>query len=200
MMPVGALMGSLLAVPSLQSPVSSPQSWDLGLIVQEAPARKKLEDYRALLENNLFSPPKKATPRREEARPAPRTEPGKPEPPVLTGLVFNRAQGRFEAVVEDRGKKEIRFCTPGDKIEAWTVVSIAADRLIATDGSKEVSIKVGQPVGEGGAEAKAAPAPAVPGEQIEEARRRLRERYGKKPDPLDEEDREEAERPNKKKD
>lgn len=169
--------------------------------------RRKVESYRDLIENNLFSPPKKAPKPADPAKPAVAkpVEPSKPDPIVVTGFVLNAAEKRYEAVIEDRKKKEIRFCKAGDVVEGWTLSVIEQSRMVAKGADREREFKVGETLN--GDPAAVVPATAdkkeaaaegeVAADKIEEARKRRREQFGKKSALEDEEDTE-TEKRNKK--
>lgn len=178
---IALLVAGLLGIPSvaLQVPPREPQG----------EVKKKLEDYKALIENNIFSPPKKGGAKPAEpvkATPV-STEPARPAPVVITGIYRSSKDGRYEVVLEDRKKKEIRTCRAGDTFQAWTFVSIDQERVVARTAERERAFKVGDPLDEAATSAPAAEVP-IGLDQAEEARRRLREKYGKKPAEEDEEE------------
>lgn len=155
-----------------------------------APAPKpaetpQAEEYKDLRDNNIFSPhkpkrdvpvkPANTTSKEPDKAPAP-----KPDLVQLTGLILG-AEGRFEALIEHKKNKEVRWCKPGDTVEGWTIVSVTQHELVARMGTEEKKLAAGDAlVGE---VPKPPPDPKVVlGEaetdpkKIEEAQKRMRER------------------------
>jgi hypothetical protein len=110
------------------SPASSAAGSGAGK-VEAGRVERKLEDYKTLLENNIFSPP------RPKAAPA-KVDPPRPESIMVTGFCW--VGDHYEAFVKDMKKGEYP-CKAGDSVGSWTVVSVGLDRMtIKNDGGERV--------------------------------------------------------------
>jgi len=145
------------------------------------PAAKKFEDYKRLLENNIFSPPKPKKPDPPPPKPPAEKKPDPPKPPdpvLVTGFVFNEVDRRWEAVIEDKKKKETRFLKAGDAVEGWTILSIEQERMKVKRGEKDEHEFVPGDSINGTAlatEKEMLGEAAIDPKKVEEARHRMRE-------------------------
>jgi hypothetical protein len=98
-------------------------------------------ELKALKEANLFSPHRSKGAdrpyRRDERRTESRTEPARPKPPALTGIVFDAASGVHKALVEDRNAESLRrlkepvFAKAGDEVLGFKVIEVSAEKELA---------------------------------------------------------------------
>ena len=93
--------------------------------------KRTVDDYKALLENNVFSAPRKKDPPKEV-----KPDGGNSGPPLpktrkwtLTGVVFNAVDKRYEALIEDTSAKEGRYLKSGDAIAGVTISEVTLDQV-----------------------------------------------------------------------
>lgn len=178
--------------------------------VQESPGgrvKRKMEDYKALIDNNIFAPPGA---RKDSGESPKKSDPAPQAGRMLsvTGFILNQIDQRYEAVVEDRewsekdkrySVKEIKFCKAGDSLAGGTISEITVEQMVHVKGEKKSILKVGDQISEDGSSTRAAPTASSGGSETavvvddtskEEARKRRKERFRKNTDPGGEEDEE----------
>jgi hypothetical protein len=149
--------------------------------------KRTADDYQGLLDHNVFSPPRKREPPKtaEGAKP--------PEGPksriyVLTGIVFNSAEKRYEALIEERAGKEAKFYKAGDSVAGGTLSEITLEQVTLIRGGAPTILKMNDSVTvEGGASAETPAKLEEPGE-VEKARERLKKRHRRESVPDEAED------------
>jgi hypothetical protein len=160
--------GTVLGLPGIQetapaepapapAPPAAPPKHDTFMQPRQ---KRTVEDYKALLEHNVFSPPRKKDP----PPTGPKTDTTTAQAPktrkwVMTGIVLNGADQRYEALIEpDDAPKDSRFLKAGDTVAGVTVVEITFDQLsykrAETPGVLKLRESLSETVaGTGGAEA-----------------------------------------------
>jgi hypothetical protein len=169
----------------------------------------KYEDIKIIAERNIFSPHKPKAVKKDDppkkADPPPKKEEEKklPPPPYVTGFALY-PDGFRMSVVDPNTQATTRY-KAGDKLIGGTIESIDNLRAKVKVGDQTIELRTGDAVKEGAA-ATSAPtggpatilAEAVPVEEdpdADETRRKMKERFKKRP--IDEE--EDDENPRKKK-
>jgi hypothetical protein len=106
-------------------------------------------ELKALKESNLFSPYRaknyERPVRRDERRSEARSEPVKPKPVSVTGIVFDAASGAHKALIEDRNAESLRrlkepvFAKAGDEVLGFKVIGVSAGtvKLALPDGAEK---------------------------------------------------------------
>ncbi|MBI4566001.1 MAG: hypothetical protein HY716_15045 [Planctomycetes bacterium] len=150
-------------------------------------AKRNLQDYKTLLNTNIFSPPMpKAPPPPPAPSVPPRTEdrPREPRRHVrmlsITGFVLNGAAGRYEAVVEDPSSAATptRFCGVGDDLGEGKIVEITAYELKHQVGDRISVMRVGDQIAVEGKGTEASSSSGV--EPLEPERRERSGRRGRR--------------------
>lgn len=144
------------------------------------------DDYKWLLDHNVFSPPRK--------KEAPKGEgPKVPDAPkvktyTLTGIVYVEGEKRYEALFEDRGAKEADYRRVGDSFAGGTISEITFEQVTIARGAAPAVLKVNDTITVEGVAAGSAPKPEESSE-IEKAKERLRSRHKRQdvPDEAEEE-------------
>jgi hypothetical protein len=139
------------------------------------------DEYKALLENNVFSPPrKKGASSSKTDKPAEASKP--PEPPkprywVLTGIVYNGKESRYEALVEEG--KESKFVKTGDTIGAVTIGEVTMDQVSIVRAGAPAVVKLKENLAEATGSSTTASTPLKPEEQaeVDKTREKLKQRH-----------------------
>jgi len=170
--------------------------------------KRSADDFKALRENNIFSPPRsqpKEGHKTDPAKEGPKTDAPKSRMASVTGFVFNEQEKRYEALVEDRewndkDKKyvvrEIRFLRPGDAFAGGTVEEITVDFMKHKVGEKVAELRTGDQVPLEGSATLGGAAPGgtakddsgVDQKTRDEARERLKNKFRKTTVPDEAED------------
>ena len=146
---------------------------------------RSADDYKALLDHNVFSPPRK--------KDAPKGEgPKVPDAPkvktyTLTGIVYLEAEKRYEALFEDRGAKEADYRKVGDSFAGGTISEITFEQVTVTKGAAPTVLKVNDTITVEGVAAGPAAKPEESSE-IEKAKERLKSRHKRQDVPDEAED------------
>ena len=141
--------------------------------------KKSTDDYKDLLDHNVFSPPRK--------KEAPKTGSGgettKPEPKtrkwVLTGIVNNVVEKRYEALIEEPAAKESKFYKTGDTVAGVTITEVTFDQVSYKRGETPGVLKLNESLSETvTGNGNGASAPVKPEEQaeIDKAREQMKKR------------------------
>jgi len=183
---------TVLGLPGLETkaPPAPAQNVPTPASFMEPRVKRSPDDYKALLDHNVFSPPRK--------KEAPKTDKDGPKPPegpktrnwVLTGIVFNAGEKRYEALIEDPGK-ESKFLKAGDSIAGVTLSEVTFDQVAYKRGDTPGVLKLKESLPEtiagGTGSASAPPTPEEQGE-IEKARERMKKRHKREAVPDEAED------------
>ena len=144
--------------------------------------KREAEDYKGLLEHNIFSPPRK-----KEAAPRVDNKPDGPKAPegprtrtwVVTGIVYNAAEKRYEALIEDPQAREGKYCKPGDTVAGATITEVTFDQVTVLRGEASSVLKLKDTLTE-----KLAPGAPAPGSgkvldssEEEKVRERMKNRH-----------------------
>ena len=152
--------------------------------------KRSQDDYKALLDHNVFSPPRKKEPSKTDNKDGPKAPEGpKTRNWVLTGIVFNAAEKRYEALFEDPGK-EAKFLKAGDSIAGVTFSEVTFDQVAYKRGDTPGVLKLKESLPEtiaGGTASAAAPTAEEQGE-IEKVRERMKKRHKREAVPDEAED------------
>jgi hypothetical protein len=146
-------------------------------------AKRPMEDYKALLDHNIFSPPRKKESSKEKTGEGSKPPEGpKTRTWVLTGIVFNGVDKRYEALIEDQGPgtRESKFCKAGDSIAGAVISEITADKVSYVKDAAPGVLKLKDTLSEtvaGGPAGATAPAKAEDEGDVEKARERMRKRH-----------------------
>jgi len=138
------------------------------------------EDYKDLLDHNVFSPPRKKEPPKDKP-----DGPKAPEGPktltwTLTGIVFNAVDKRYEALIEDTAAKESKYFKSGDTIAGATITEVTFDQVTVLKGEAPTVLKLKDALTEtvaGGGGGGAAPAKAEEPGELEKVRERMKNRH-----------------------
>lgn len=149
--------------------------------------KRAADDYKGLLDHNVFSPPRKKEP------PKPADGPKPPEGPksktyVLTGIVFVSAENRYEALIEDRAAKEAKFYKAGDAVAGGTLSEITLEQVTLLRGGAPTLLKVNDSVTVEGVASTEAPAKVEEPGEVEKARERLKKKHQRQSVPDEAED------------
>lgn len=144
-------------------------------------AKRALEDYKELLDHNVFSPPRKKEPSKEKTPDGPKA----PEGPkfrvwTLTGIVFNAIDKRYEALIEDPTTKESKYCKEGDSIAGVKITAVNFDQVAYVKGETPGVLKLKDTISEPlapGAMGTAAPSQPEDQGEVEKARERMKKRH-----------------------
>ena len=138
---------------------------------------KKKSDYKAIVERNIFAPPRsKARPR---SRPRPRKRersklPSPPPPPwVITGIFFHENKNVYRIIVEK--KKSLKVLGVGDEIDGVKIKAVGAKTVTVSVGGKKQERSLGGKIPVVQKKSSESPAPEQEGD-----RKRLRKRGKKK--------------------
>ncbi len=143
--------------------------------------KRSAEDYKDLLDHNVFSPPRK----KEAPKTSGSGDTAKPEPKVrkwvLTGIVFNSKENRYEALIEDpEAPKESKYYKAGDTIAGVTISEVTFDQVAykrgETPGVMKLQDKLSETVA-GTANGGAASAKVEDQGEVEKARERMKKRH-----------------------
>ena len=136
------------------------------------------EDYKELLDHNVFSPPRK--------KEAPKTDKPSDKPPegpktrtwVLTGIVFNAMEKRYEALIEDPASKEGKYFKVGDTVSGATISEVTFDQVTVLRGEAPTVLKLKDTLTEtiSGGGSGSAPAKVEDQGEIEKIRERMKKR------------------------
>jgi hypothetical protein len=170
------LPGLHVAAPQAPAPDPAPPASFMTPRVKRTP-----EDYKALLDHNVFSPPRKKEAPKTEKKDGP---PPAPEPKVrtwvVTGIVFNSIDKRYEALIEDpAAPKESKFFKTGDSLAGVTISNVTFDQVEYKRGETPGVLKLNDKLTEtvAGAPANgAAPAKVEDQGEVEKARERMKKR------------------------
>ena len=149
--------GTVLGLPGIQETAATPPA-DSTPAPAPAPAKhdtfmqprlkRAIDDYKALLEHNVFSPPRK-----KEA-PPPKTGTEGPPPPkvrswTLTGIVLNGVDKRYEALIEDPSSpKDGRYLKAGDEIAGVKITEVTFDQVSYKRGEEPGVLKLKESLSE----------------------------------------------------
>jgi hypothetical protein len=147
-------------------------------------AARSADDFKALLDHNVFSPPRKKEPPKGDGSPKTPDAP-KAKTYTLTGIVFIEGEKRYEALFEDRGAKEAKFHRAGDPFAGGTISEITFEQVTITrDAAPAAVLKVNDTITVEGVAGGPAAKPEDSSE-VEKAKERLKGRH-KRPDVPDE--------------
>jgi len=148
---------------------------------------RTVDEYKALLDHNVFSPPRK--------KDAPKGDgPKVPDAPkvktyTLTGIVFVEGEKRYEALFEDRGAKEADYRKVGDAFAGGTITEITFEQVTVTRGAAPTVLKVNDTITiEGVASGPASAPKPEESSEIEKVKERLRNRHKRQEVPDEAED------------
>jgi type II secretory pathway component PulC len=174
------LPGLAQAVPVAPAPAAEPGPT---ATFMGARAKRQVEDYKALLDHNIFSPPRKKESNRDKTGEGSKPPEGpKTRTWVLTGIVFNAVDKRYEALIEDQGPgtRESKFCKAGDTIAGAVISEITAEKVSFTKDAAPGVLKLKDTLSEtvtGASAAAPAPAKAEDEGEVEKARERMKKRH-----------------------
>lgn len=141
-------------------------------------AKKSIDDYKSLLDQNVFSPPRKKDPPKSDKGEKPPEGP-KTHSWTLTGIMFNAVEKRYEALIENSTTKEARFLKAGDSVAGAQITSVTFDQVAYTKGETPGALKLKESLTEvvsGGANGAAAPLKPEEQEEVDKARERMKKR------------------------
>lgn len=181
--------------PVLDEPTGEPQDPDR--------VQVSVNDFKALLQNNIFSPlnPKRSPSPKETPRTAEGSKPSatRAAPPLVTGIFFDTKEKTYEVSVEDRNPtslklfREPKFLKAGDEFLGYKIESIRENIVVVKHAEVTVEVRVGQPLpgdGPAGAASDPAPAKALPAPTLDAGARNevleeMKKRLNKKPPPAE---------------
>jgi type II secretion system (T2SS) protein C len=141
--------------------------------------KRTTENYKNLLDHNVFSPPRK----KEAPKGGNSGEPPKPEPKtrkwVLTGIVHNAVEKRYEALIEEPAAKDSKFYKTGDAVAGVTITEVTFDQVSFKRGETPGVLKLNDSLSEtvtGAGNGAAAPVKAEDTAEIDKARELLKKR------------------------
>jgi hypothetical protein len=187
----GRVRETVLGLPGLEEKTAPAPAQELAAPASfKAPRVKRgPDDYKALLDHNVFSPPrKKVSPKPDKDGPKPPEGP-KTRSWVLTGIVFNTLEKRYEALFEDVGK-EAKYLKAGDAVAGVTISEVTFDQVSYKRGDTPGVLKFKESLQEtiaGGSGSAVAPTPEEQGE-IEKVRERMKKRHKRESVPDESED------------
>jgi hypothetical protein len=177
---VFGLPGMEQKAPSAPAPAPDP--------AQDAPpssfmtprARKSIDDYKSLLDQNVFSPPrKKDPPKSEKTQEGPKVETPKTHSWTLTGIMFNGVEKRYEALIENTSTKEAKFLKEGDTVAGAQITSVTFDQVAYKKGETTGVLKLKEALTEvvaGGSGGVSAPLKPEEQAEVDKTRERLKKR------------------------
>lgn len=141
--------------------------------------KRSADDYKELLDHNVFSPPrKKEPPKSDKSADGPKAPEGpKTRTWVLTGIVFNAVDNRFEALIEDTAAKEAKYFKTGDTIAGATISDITLDQVTVLKGGAPSVLKMKDSLTETLAPGASGPAKVEDPGELEKARERMKRRH-----------------------
>lgn len=149
--------------------------------------KRSADDYKGLLDHNVFSPPrKKEAPKVAETAKPP--EGPKSKTYVLTGIVFVSAEKRYEALIEDKTAKEAKFYKEGDAVAGGTISEITLEQVTLVRGAAPTLLKVNDTVTVEGVASVEPPAKVEEPGEVEKARERLKKKHQRQSVPDEAED------------
>ena len=141
--------------------------------------KRATEDYKSLLDHNVFSPPRK----KEAPKGGNSGEPPKPEPKtrkwVLTGIVHNAVEKRYEALIEEPAAKDSKFYKTGDAIAGVTITEVTFDQVAYKRGETPGVLKLNDSLTEtvaGTGNGATAPVKVEDAAEVDKAREQLKKR------------------------
>lgn len=141
--------------------------------------KKSTEDYKALLDHNVFSPPrKKEAPKSGSGGDAPPPEP-KTRKWVLTGIVHNTVEKRYEALIEEPAAKDSKFYKAGDAVADVAITEVTFDQVSFKRGEKPGVLKLNDSLTmtvTGTGNGAAAPVKVEDQAEVDKAREQLKKR------------------------
>ncbi|HTF56534.1 MAG TPA: hypothetical protein VK661_04690 [Planctomycetota bacterium] len=155
--------------------------------------KRTADDYKGLLDHNVFSPPRKKDPPKTADVVKPPEGP-KSKTYVLTGIVFISAEKRYEALIEERAGpdlaiiKEAKFYKAGDTVAGGTVSEITFEQVSFLRGGSPTVLKVKDSVIVEGVASSETPAKVDEPGEVEKARERLKKKHQRQSVPDEAED------------
>jgi type II secretory pathway component PulC len=174
--------GAALGLPGFQQKTPPPPTPDpvTPASFMTPRAKRALEDYKELLDHNVFSPPRKKDPPKEKTPEGSKP----PEGPrsrtwTLTGIVFNAIDKRYEALIEEPTTKESKYCKEGDSIAGVKITAVNFDQVAYVKDEKPGVLKLKDTISEPLAPGANGGTSVKPEEQgdIEKARDRMKKRH-----------------------
>ncbi len=139
---------------------------------------KKKSDYKAIVERNIFAPPKSKARPRSGPKPRKRERTKRPSPPpspwVITGIFFHENQNVYRIIGEK--KKSLKVLGVGDEIDGVKIKAVGAKTVTVSVGGEKQDRSLGGEIPVVQKESSESPAPEKKG-----VRKRLRKRDKKKP-------------------
>ncbi|HKS16346.1 MAG TPA: hypothetical protein VJU16_03485 [Planctomycetota bacterium] len=170
---------TVLGLPGLEAkaPVEKAQEVKPPASFTTPRVKRGTDDYKTLLDHNVFSPPRK-----KEAPKSDKDGPKAPEGPktrtwVLTGIVFNTLEKRYEALIEDPASpKESKYLKPGDAVAGVTITEVTFDQVSYKRGETAGVLKLQEKLTETLAAGIAAPSTPEEQAEIDKTRERMKKR------------------------
>ena len=187
----GHIRQAALGLPGFQQKIPPPVKDAAPLETFMAPRVKRgPEDYKELLDHNVFSPPRKKEPPKTDK---PAEGPKAPEGPktrtwVLTGIVFNGLEKRYEALFEDAAAKEGKYLKAGDAVAGATLSEVTFDQVTVQRGGAPTVLKLKESLTETLAPGASAPAKVEEPAELDKIKERMKKRNRRESVPDEEEE------------